>query len=78
MLKALNYILRFFGIALYALPSISNELMVSAREIVNQVGAMEGSGEYKRSQALRALLNSNPGVSERECALAIELVVNGG
>lgn len=39
-----------------------------------RVGA-EASGEYKRAQALRMLLNQHPEARERDCALAIEVAL---
>ena len=75
MFKLLNLILRVFKIELIAVPMIGAQLMESAKMIIGQTGAMEGSGEFKRAQALRALMNRHPEARERECALAIELAV---
>jgi hypothetical protein len=75
MIKFVNYILKLFGVMLIAAPAISDELMQSAKLITAQVEMMGGSGEYRRAQALRALMNRHPEARERECALAIELAL---
>jgi hypothetical protein len=55
----------------------SAELASSARMFVEHVqqGFAGQSGEFKRSQCLRALLNRHPEATERDCALSIELAV---
>lgn len=54
-----------------------SELFKSACKFRDQIeNSFAGaSGEFKRNQALRAMLNSHPQASERDCALAIELAV---
>lgn len=53
------------------------DILTDARKVVAHVGAQfpGTSGEYKRAQALRMLLNRNPEARERDCAFAIELAV---
>ena len=55
----------------------SAELAASARMFVEHVqrGFAGQSGEFRRSQALRALMNRHPEATERDCALVIELAV---
>ena len=63
----------------HPVPLVSDDLMASARMFVAHVQEQfeEQSGEFKRSQCLRALLNRHPGATERDAALAIELAVRG-
>lgn len=75
MLKIINAVLRLFKVQVIAVPHISKALLDSAREITAQAESMGGSGEYRRAQAMRAMLNRHPDASERACALAIELVL---
>lgn len=74
MLKIINYILRLLGSELLAVP-YNKALSASAKEILEQTSKMDGSGEFKRAQALRALINRHPEMRERDCALAIELAL---
>lgn len=74
MLKIINAVLRWFAVDLIAV-YLSPELVKSAKTIMSQTALMPGSGEFKRAQALRALMNRHPEARERECALTIELVV---
>ncbi len=55
----------------------SPELAASARMFVAHVqrGFTGQSGEFKRSQVLRAMMNRHPEATERDIALAIELAV---
>lgn len=76
MIKILNYLLRWFYIDLVAV-HIPPGLAASAKVILAQTEIMSGSGEFKRAQALRALMNRHPEVRERDCALIIELVLCG-
>lgn len=52
-------------------------LLAEADFVVQHVDAQfpATSGEYRRAQAMRMLLNRNPTARERDCALAIELSV---
>ena len=56
---------------------VAPELVASARMFVAHVEEhFRGqSGEFKRAQVLRGLLNRHPGAKERDCALAIEVGV---
>ena len=56
---------------------VSSELLASARMFIPHVRArFRGeSGEFKRAQVLRGLLNRHPGALERDCALAIEIAL---
>ena len=78
MLKIFNYILRLFGISLVALPAIPKAVIESTRMILLQTAEMEGSGEFRRAQAMRAIMNIHPDATQRQIALAIELAINGG
>lgn len=53
-------------------------LREEARAVVGHVEDLfpGTSGEYRRAQALRMMMNRNPAARERECALAIELAVS--
>lgn len=77
MIKFLNWLLRWMGIELVALPYLSPEIKTSAKELIAQMDNAVGSGEFKRAQVLRALLNRHPELRERDCALAIELALRG-
>lgn len=59
------------------LPMLSDGLKESTKMILEQTSKMDGSGEYKRAQALRALMNRHPEESERNCALSIEVSLCG-
>lgn len=56
-------------------PREENQLLIE--QLVTQVEAKWGkeSGEFKRSQVLRAALNAAPNMSESEIAFAIELAI---
>lgn len=56
---------------------INDEILVSARMLVAHVekNFAGHSGEFKRSQVLRALMNRHPGVAERDLSLHIEAAV---
>ena len=75
MIKLINLLLCFWKIELIAIPKVSGEMKDSAALMTAQLDAVAGSGEYKRAQALRALMNRHPEAKERECALAIELAL---
>lgn len=75
MLKFINFLLRFAKVELVALPYIQKDLRESAKLITGQVAEMDGSGEFKRAQALRALMNRHPELGEGDLALAIELAL---
>jgi len=52
------------------------DLLEAAIRITAQLARRPGaSGEFKRHEALRALLNMFPDARERDCALAIELAI---
>lgn len=72
-----RWLLKINNLKLTALPFLSAELQASAKEITNQTNIVGVSGEFKRAQALRALLNRHPEELERNCALAIELQICG-
>lgn len=57
--------------------NVPEEVLVSAQMFVGQVekSFSTESGEFKRHEVLRALLNKHAGVSERICAQAIELAL---
>lgn len=57
---------------------ISDELLDTAKLLVAQVeDKFQGvSGEFKRAQALRALLNNHTKFSERQCSQAIEVAID--
>jgi len=59
------------------IPLVAPGLLVSARMFVEHIekGFAGQSGEFKRAQALRALLNRHPEAKECDAALAIELAV---
>lgn len=54
-----------------------SHLLMEARTVVAHIQAQfpTTSGEYRRAQALRVMLNRNPEARERDAALAIELAV---
>ena len=53
------------------------EVLASARLLVAQVPQQFGgqSGEFKRAQVFRALMNRHPDARHADCGLAIELAV---
>ena len=59
------------------LPAMDEDFVESVKMFIKQVGSVDASGEYKRAQVLRALMNRHPEVSEKICALAIEVVLCG-
>lgn len=55
---------------------LSNELIESAKLMIAQAGHIaEVSGEYKRREVLRSLINRHPDIPERKLNLAIEQVL---
>lgn len=78
MLKFLNWVLKRFGVKLYMLPYLDDGLIASAKELMYQVDGKEASGEFKRAQVLRALMNRHPTTPERVLALAIEVIICSG
>ena len=52
-------------------------LIASTHLMTEQTGKMGGSGEYRRREALRALMNRHPEAKERDIAFAIEAVIRG-
>jgi hypothetical protein len=74
-MKILNWVLKYLEIQLMAIPFLPEGLQASAKVIMDQTALMGGSGEFKRAQALRGLMNRHPEARERSCALAIELEI---
>lgn len=58
-----------------ALPHLTSDYADTARLAVREAEKLGGSGEYRRREALRVMLNLNPGARERDLAMAIELAV---
>lgn len=55
---------------------VESDIIDSARLITAQAESMKGvSGEYKRREVLRSLMNRHPEAKERDLNLAIELVL---
>ena len=55
---------------------VASDIIDSAKLISEQAEAMKGvSGEYKRREVLRSLMNRHPDANERDLNLAIELVL---
>ena len=77
MIRFLNWLLHWVGVELVALPYLPPEIKASAKELIAQMDNAIGSGEFKRAQVLRALLNRHPELRERDCALVIELALRG-
>jgi len=78
MLKFVQWLLKLGGGVLIAVPYIPADVIESARMFVSQADNMPApSGEFKRAQVLRALMNRHPDTRESTCALAIELVLCG-
>ncbi len=50
-------------------------ILDSAKLMTTQAETMGGSGEYRRREALRAMMNRHPKAPERDLALAIELAL---
>ena len=75
LLNLAFWILKRYNVNYFIYPSEGLQLEINA--LVDQVETKWGkeSGEFKRSQALRAIMNSHPSLTERETALAIELSI---
>ena len=58
-------------------PEMSDGLVESAKQITSELSSSPASGEWKRAQALRVLLNRHPEEKESNCSRAIELVLCG-
>jgi hypothetical protein len=54
---------------------VSDALIASAKEMVVQTEKMPGGGEFKRREALRAMMNRHPDLPVKDLALAIEYAV---
>lgn len=67
------WLCRLGGFVPYEAPAL--DVLESARIFVAQANPLGGSGEYRRNQALRALMNRHPEARERDLCLAIELAV---
>ena len=69
------WILRKCEVNYFVYPSESRQIIIEG--LVSQVQGKfkDQSGEFKRSQVLRAAMNAFPKVEEREIGLAIELAV---
>ena len=63
------------GADLIVFPRISDEILESAKMLCAQVEVQETSGEHKRAQVLRALMNRHPEAKARVLAAAIERVL---
>lgn len=65
------------GANLIAVPGMTAELVDSARELCAQVQERNRgeSGEYKRGQVLRSLINRHPEAKESALAMAIEVAI---
>lgn len=63
--------------AVCAQPHADHPLLDDAKIVAEHVdGQFPGtSGEYRRAQGLRMLMNRHPEARERDCALALELAV---
>lgn len=67
-----KWLLRLTGSQAVVLP-IRTEVLTTAKEITQALDNAVGSGEYKRAQALGAMMNRHPDAKESELALAIEV-----
>jgi hypothetical protein len=86
MIFALVFLLGFLGgaAAVYFWPrekqltsEVEDEVMTAAKRLVGEVekSFADMSGEFKRSQVMRALINIFPTKKAQDLALAIELAV---
>jgi len=75
--KLALWLLRLDKSQVIIVPAMKPELIETAKRITGQLRNVDASGEYKRGQALRALLNTHPEESEGNCSRAIELVLCG-
>lgn len=74
LVKIASWLLKLAGETPVALP-VRHEVLATAKEITAQAKSMVGSGEYKRSRVLGALMNRHPDAKESELALAIEIAL---
>ena len=74
LIQLLLFLLRKLSYEFYE-PNLSPEIMLAAAIATTEAERKGGakSGEGKRAQALRMMMNLVPGASHREIALAIEL-----
>lgn len=72
-----KFLAKLAGGRFCVVPTIADDIFASARMFCGQVNGQATTGEHKRSQVLRALLNRHPGIKESTAALAIELVLCG-
>ncbi len=65
------------GSRLVAVPGLNDELIDSARQLCHQLNEKQPdtSGEYKRSEVLRGLMNRHPGIRTGLLALSIEVAL---
>lgn len=71
------WLLDIVGYKAISVPKLSEEFLESTRLIMSQAEAMGGSGEFRRAQVMRAMMNRHPEARERDIALAIEMQICG-
>ena len=76
MKKILLYLLRkFYQLDLVLLPLVPSDVLTLAKNLCGQVDTQATSGEHKRGQVMRALMNRFPTTKERVLAAAIEIAI---
>ena len=73
LIKLAKALARAAGADLVVLPHVPENVLSSARTFVSQVSGQVTSGEHKRGQVMRALMNCYPNHKERILAAAIEI-----
>jgi hypothetical protein len=58
-----------------SIPILPDEVLASAKLITTQTEALPAGGEFKRREALRALMNRHPLTAIKDLALSIELAL---
>jgi hypothetical protein len=72
ILKIALWLARLAGEDLVRMTHVGEDILKSASMLCDQVDSQDTSGEHKRAQVLRALMNRHPEAKERELAAAIE------
>lgn len=75
LIKLAMWLARLAGEDLVRMTHVRTEIMESAKRLCAQVDSQPTSGEHKRAQVLRALMNAHPDARERELAAAIERAI---
>jgi len=75
--KIAQYLMFLAGARSISIPEMSGDVLASARDLCAQAQKQDTSGEHKRAQVLRAMMNRHPDVSSKTLAMAIEVIVCG-